>query len=102
MKTIYKNSQLRLLMVFLGLLTFYSCKEDFPKNIESSNEVVLKSIKILNAGADGNTVIEGTVNEDTKAVSFPRLDPETDFSAIRFEAEVSQGASLDSETYQIP
>ena len=102
MKTIYKNSPLRLLIAFMGLLTFYSCSEDFPKNIESSNEVVLKSIKILNAGADGTTVVEGTVNEQTKAVSFPRLDPETDFSAIRFEAEMSQGATLDKETYEIP
>lgn len=101
MKTLY-NSQLRLLIAFLGLLSFYSCSEDFPKNIESSNEVVLKSIKILNAGVDGNTVVEGTVNEQTKAVSFPRLDPETDFSAIRFEAEMSQGATLDKETYEIP
>lgn len=84
-----------LLMIF-----FFSCSEDFPENVESSNEVVLESIKILNAGVDGATVIEGTVNETTKSVSFPRVDPETDVSAIRFQVELSDGAVLDSDTYR--
>ncbi len=83
-----------LLMIF-----FLSCSEDFPENVESPNQVVLKSIKILNAGIDGNTIVEGTINESTKRVSFPRVDPETNVSAIRFEAEMSDGATLDSETY---
>ena len=83
-------------------MAFYACSDDFPENIASSKETVLKSIKILNAGADGSTVIEGTVDEYTKTVSFPRIDPETDFSAIRFEAEVSQCGSLEKETYEVP
>jgi len=79
-----------------------SCQKDFPKNVESSDEVVLKSIKIVNAGADGNTVVEGTIDEDQKTVSFPRLAVETDFSQIKFEAEMSNGATLDKPTYSFP
>src|SRR3546814_770624 len=68
----------------------------------SSAETVLTSIKILNAGVDGATVVEGTVDEFTKTISFPRIDPETDFSALRFEIEGSQGAVLDQESYMVP
>lgn len=92
-------------LAFTGLLTiistgvFQSCGEDFPKNVESSNEVVLKSIKIVNAGADGKTTVEGIVDENKKNISFPRIEPESNLSAIRFEAEMSNGAKLDKETY---
>lgn len=88
-------------IIFASLLMmfFLSCEEDFPKNMESDKYTVLKSIKILNAGVEGNTVVEGTVDEVSKKVSFPRIDPETDVSAIRFEVELSDGAKLDRETY---
>jgi hypothetical protein len=76
-----------------------SCTKDFPENVESPDEVVLKSIKIVNAGADGNTVVEGTIDEDLKTVSFPRLDIATDFSQVKFEAEMSNGATLDKPSY---
>jgi len=76
-----------------------SCTKDYPKNMDSPDEVVLKSIKIVNAGAAGNTVVEGTIDEDKKTVSFPRLSTETDFSQIRFEAEMSNGAKLDQPSY---
>ena len=92
----------RLFTAVVGLTVFNACSDDFPENIESSAETVLTSIKIINAGADGSTVVEGTVDEFTKTVSFPRIDPETDFSAIRFEIESSQGAVLDKESYSVP
>ncbi|MEC3880053.1 DUF4623 domain-containing protein [Parapedobacter sp. 10938] len=92
----------QLVTVIVGLTAFSACSDDFPENIESSAETVLTSIKILNAGVDGSTVLEGTVDEFTKTVSFPRIDPETDFSAIRFEMEGSQGATLDQESYLVP
>lgn len=81
------------------LVFFSSCTKDFPENVESSDEVVLKSIKIVNAGASGNVVVEGVINEDQKTVSFPRLDVQTDFSQIKFEAEMSTGATLDQPSY---
>ncbi len=88
--------------IIIGLLSlfwFYSCTEDYPVNVESPNEVVLKSIKILNAGAGGNTVVVGTIDENTKTIAFPRIDPESNLAAIRFEAEMSDGAKLDGESY---
>lgn len=99
MKRINNIPKSGLFFVLLLILFMLSCGEDFPENVESTNYVVLKSIKILNAGVEGTTVVEGTVNEVTKKVSFPRVDPETDVSAIRFEAELSEGATLDKETY---
>ena len=84
-------------ILLMGFLL--ACSESYPDNIESTNYTVLESIKIVNAGANGNTVIEGRIDENTKSVWFPRLDPETDLSAIRFEATMSAGAKLDKEEY---
>jgi len=84
-------------ILLVGLL--FACSEDFPENVESTKFTVLESIKILNAGANGNTVVEGVIDENRKTVWFPRLDPETDVSAIRFEATMSAGAKLDKEAY---
>ena len=56
----------------------------------------------MNAGPDGNMIVEGTVDEDKKTVTFPRIDPETDLSNIRFEAQLSEGATLDKEYYEFP
>ena len=81
------------------LVSVYSCKKDFPKNIESDDAVELKSIKIVSAGAAGNGVVEGVIDEDKKTVSFPRLDTLTDFNNLRFEAVMSDGAKLDKESY---
>lgn len=92
-------SKIGVVIASLCMIFLLSCSEDFPGNAESSHLVVLKSIKILNAGVDGNTIIEGTVNETEKKVSFPRIDPDTDVTAIRFQVELSDGATLDQETY---
>ena len=87
-------------MAFATMLVLVTaCKKEFPENVESSDEVVLKSIKIVNVGADGNGIVEGTIDENRKTVSFPRLDTATDFSQIRFVAEMSNGAKLDQEAY---
>ncbi len=90
-----------IIIPLLALLTMFSCEEDLPRNIESNDGVELKSIKIVNAGASGNQVVEGVVDEVSKTVSFPRLDTLTDFSNLRFEAEMSPGASLDQESYDV-
>ncbi len=82
------------------LMVLFSCSKDYPENISMPDkQVVLQSLKIVNAGANGSTVVEGTVDENTKTVSFPRIDTLTDLSSIKFEAEMSPGAELDQETY---
>lgn len=102
MKLLYNTSKLRLLTIFVGLLAMISCKDNLPEPMDTSSKVtVLNSIKIVNAGANGNIVLEGVVNENEKTVSFPRIDPETDFSALKFEAQMSDGAKLDQETYPV-
>ena len=88
-----------MILAAIMLVSVYSCKKDFPKNIESDDAVELKSIKVVNAGASGNEVVEGVINEDKKTISFPRLDTLTDFSKLRFEAVMSDGAKLDKESY---
>lgn len=97
MKKLNILSKYGMILASLVVIFFTACSEDYPSNVESPNEVVLKSIKILNAGADGTTVVEGRVDEDTKSVWFPRLDPATDMSAIRFEAVMSDGAKLEND-----
>jgi len=99
MKKIYHISIFWSILFSLAVLSFVSCGEDFPTNMDLPNEVVLKSLKVLNAGVDGNTVVEGVVDENTKSVWFPRLDAETNVSAIKFEAELSDGAHLEKDTY---
>jgi hypothetical protein len=96
------KSKYGFLIASLMVWFFVACSDDYPKNVDSPYEVVLKSIKIVNAGPDGNRVVEGTVDEDKKTVTFPRIEPETDLSAIRFEAELSEGATLDKEYYTFP
>ena len=83
-------------VVSLGL-GMASCDEDYPKSHIEPYDTELLSIKILNAGANGDKVVEGTIDEAKKTINFPRLDVETDFSALSIEAELSEGAALQSE-----
>lgn len=81
------------------VLLVVSCQKKYPGNVESPDKVVLKSIKITNAGAAGNTVLEGVIDESKKTVWFPRIDPATNLSAVKFQAEMSNGAVLDKDAY---
>ena len=81
------------LAVLLGL-SLVSCDEDYPKSHIAPYDTELLSIKITNAGADGNTVVEGTIDEDNKIINFPRLDMTTNFSALNLDAKLSDGATL--------
>lgn len=76
-----------------------SCGDDYPESRIESYATDLTSIKILNAGADGSTVVEGVVDEEAKTINFPRLDVATNFSALQVEATVSEGAKLEKEVY---
>ncbi len=102
MKLKYIKSKIGILATIFGLLSLASCKDDFDVAPDSTGNVtVLNSIKIINAGANGNVVMEGVVDEDAKTVSFARIDTLTDFSNLKFEAEVSTGAKLDKEVYPV-
>ncbi len=93
-------STYRVMIVMLAaMLLVISCQKKYPGNVESADEVVLKSIKIVNAGASGNETVQGVVDEVNKTISFPRIDPATNFTAIKFQAEMSNGAVLDHDAY---
>jgi len=101
MKFQYKISTIGLICCFL-LAVLFSCKDELPEAMDTSSKLTLmKSIKIVNAGKDGKDIVTGTINEDTKEVSFPRLDTLTDFQQLKFEAEMSSGAKLDKDVYPV-
>ena len=58
-----------LVLAFIGFAMFTSCSEDFPGNVESDKFTDLKSIRIVNAGASGNEVLEGEVDDVQKRMA---------------------------------
>lgn len=99
-----KNILPALLMACLGLslgLTTTGCSDKFPTNVESPDKAELLGLKIINAGKNGDQVVEGVVDDFSKTISFPRIDPETDLSALKFEAKMAPGGALDKETYTV-
>jgi hypothetical protein len=102
MRLINKTLKIGILVIFVGSLCLSSCKKDLPGALDTSDkETILNSIKIVNAGANGTTVLQGVVNETDKTVSFPRIDPATDFSKLKFEVQLSDGAKLEKDTYPV-
>ncbi len=89
-------------LTVVALFVFQACSDDLPGPMDTSDKfTVLKSIKIVNAGENGDIVLEGTINEDTKQITFPRIVPETDFSRLKFEITASDGAILEKDTYAV-
>ena len=90
-----------IMTALLLMLFITACKKDFPKNVDSPYGVVLQSIKIVNAGEARNTILNGVIDENAKTITFPKLDTLSNFSDLRFEATVSDGAKLEKTTYQL-
>lgn len=102
MKRINNISIVGLFVYCLGFMSLTSCKDDLPSPMESAaNYTVIKSIKLLNTGAAGTQILEGVVDENKKTISFPRIDPDTDFQNLKFDAVLSDGAKLDKEAYSV-
>ena len=74
------------------------CSDDYPSAKENPYANDLLSIKILNAGPEGNIEVEGTIDEDAKTIKFPKLDKESNFSGLQISATLSDGAHLEPET----
>jgi|LAHS01.1.fsa_nt_gb hypothetical protein len=86
-------------VAFMSGNLLVGCGDDYPTAVETPYFTDLLTIKIVNAGTNGNQTVEGIVDEETKSIKFPRLDLGTDFSAIRVEATVSEGATLQDTVY---
>ncbi len=93
------------LIKYIGLLIvpfcliFASCDNDPDYPDTTLDETVLQKIRIVNGGLSGTEIIEGTVNENTKEISFPEVHMESDLSHVKFEIEASDRAHLDSTEY---
>lgn len=94
-----KNLIFKIGVLLAGASMLASCEEKLPENKVYPYETQLISIKILNAGADGNTVVEGTINQDKKEITFPKLDKDSPFDQLRVEATVSEGAEITETVY---
>lgn len=83
-------------------LLLTSCKDDLPSAMETSDRITkLESIKLVEVGTDKNIVLQGTIDHDKKEISFPRIDPTTDFNNLKFEIQSGSGAKLEKDTYQV-
>ncbi len=90
------------IMMLFTAFAITSCKDDLPGEMDTSLQFTeLKSIKILNTGANGDVVLEGTIDENTKKISFPRIDTLTNFENLKFEAVLSDGAKLEQDAFNI-
>ena len=91
----YKLKNIGLAAAVMMVATLVSCGDNFPASMDSPYDTDLLAIKILNAGEKGDQVVEGTIDEEKKEVNFPKLDTLTNFSALRLEAKLSDGAQLE-------
>lgn len=74
-----------------------SCSDD--SIVENpSGETFIYRLSIANGGLTGTDLIVGTINEDTKTITFD-APAETDIEAIKFATKLSLGAHLDKDTY---
>ena len=91
----YKLKNIGLAAAVMMVATLVSCGDNYPASMDSPYDTDLLAIKILNAGEKGDQVVEGTIDEEKKEVNFPKLDTLTNFSALRLEAKLSDGAQLE-------
>lgn len=80
-------------------LCMASCGENYPDANEQPYATDLLSIKIVNGGVTGTETFEGTVDEAKKMVNFARMEPASDFSALKVEAKLSPGAVLENDVF---
>ncbi|MBE8722732.1 DUF4623 domain-containing protein [Sphingobacterium pedocola] len=89
----------------LGILFFgglLSCSDELPDAMDtSSKHTDIRSIRIVNAGENGDEVLDGVINENTKMITFPPINPLTDFTRLQLEAELAEGASLEQSVYNV-
>ena len=87
------------LSLALLVLGFVSCEKELPSQVEQPYDTEISAISIVNAGADGATVMEGRIDEYNKMIDFKRIDPSTDFSKLMVKATLSDGAMLENDVF---
>ena len=72
-----------------------ACGDDYPGAGGGDYVAQMTGIRIVNGGFAGDSIVEGTINQDTKLVSFPRLNPKSkNFNAVIVEGTFNDGSSL--------
>ena len=61
------------LSLALLVLGFVSCEKELPSQVEQPYDTEISAISIVNAGADGATVVEGRIDEYNKMIDFKRI-----------------------------
>ena len=95
----YKLKYIAFAALVLSCCGMVACGDSYPESHIEPYATDLLSIKIVNAGPDQNETLIGKIDEENKMVSFPRLDTASNFSAIKIEAEVSAGATVQKTEY---
>ena len=95
----YKLKYVTLAAVILSCCGMTSCGDNYPEAQDAPYATDLLSIKIVNAGPAQNETLVGKIDEENKMVNFPRLDTASNFSALKIEAQVSAGATVQKTVY---
>lgn len=92
-----KNKILYGFVLLMGVFAMSGCNDD--SIVENpSGETFIYRMFIANGGLTGTDAIQGTIDEQTKTITF-EAPAETDIQAIKFTTKLSLGAHLDKETY---
>ena len=87
------------LLIIPAMMITVSCSDDKYDTSDSPDLTVIHSIKIVNGGNNRDSIIIGSVDEVKKEISFPKVPQAMSLEGLKFEAVVSDGARLDSATY---
>ena len=98
----YKLKYVTLAAVILSCCGMTSCGDNYPEAQDAPYATDLLSIKIVNAGPAQNETLVGKIDEENKMVNFPRLDTASNFSALKIEAQVSAGATVQKTVSTFP
>ncbi len=81
-----------------ALLCPLAACDDSDNYDNPSGETFIYSIAVSNGGMSGADNIPGELDEESGTITFT-IPAETDIEAVRFNAKLSLGASLDRESY---
>lgn len=88
-------------VLIIGLILIsISCSEKYPSVPPSDYLAEMTEIRIVNGGPNGDEVIIGEINQDTKMISFPKINTDTkNLGALKIDGTFVDGSSLDKDVY---
>lgn len=86
-------------VVVLVALFFTSCTDPLETARKNAPIPEIRALTLTNGGLAGTQRITGVVDNENFVITFSDVPAETDFSAIKFEYNLSIGAELDKPVY---